>query len=206
MGVGDRLHHLQPVIPYQIQLTLEAGEDLEQALQLYEDDHTADPSGFLTHLTRTVHRIALFPHLARIYPLQPSRAVPARCDIAFQEDVRTTVVAGVPCRIWYLVDEATSTVILLAMVLITHPGPPLTRAAPVWKRKPMPYLPPVLPDPYCGDSTQETPDWDETQDRWWEERMEALKSSQSLIPHMDDHSGFAACPSANSDAAETARQ
>ncbi|MCL2471094.1 MAG: hypothetical protein FWF25_05050 [Propionibacteriaceae bacterium] len=138
-------------------MTLEATDDLETGLA----ENLKRGSNFLTRFTedvwRAIERISVLPHLARVHHGQ----------------VRVTALTGCPYRIWYILDNETRQAILIALVAVTHPGPdvewtPQPRRTIWWSH--MPYLPPLLPEPY-EDDTPQSPPWQEEDDQWWQTRM-----------------------------------
>jgi len=164
MGDGQRIHHLAPETPYRIHMTLEATDDLEEALAVQSEQKRAGLERFIWNFRRSMVRISTMPHLGRIHHGQ----------------LRVTLCGKYPYRIWYVLDDTVNIAILLGIVAVTHPSPENGRPPGPWKKiwwKHMPYLPPRLPDPYPSDSWAADPSWQEEDDQWWVSRMPSTSDS-----------------------------
>jgi|GEM_PF-2116703 len=159
--VGDRqrIHHLAPDDPYAIHLTLEAADDLDLAIAELITGGKPHLTRFLDSLHRAMERIATLPHLARFH----------------HSNLRVTVLARHPYRIWYVIDEQTRTAILLGIIAVTHPTPQNGDPPGPWRKiwwRHLPYLPPRLPNPYPADAWAADPTWSEEEEPWWVPRMQ----------------------------------
>jgi plasmid stabilization system protein ParE len=156
LGDGPRLHHLAPQTPYRVRLTLEATDDLEQALAARTP---TDPARriFIADWQAALERIAVLPHLARRH----------------HGRLQITALPNSAYRLWYVLDEPARTVIIVGVITVVRPVPacdpmpPLRRA---WWQD-MPHLDPRLPDPYPLDDATFNPSWLEEDTGWWKPRM-----------------------------------
>jgi len=163
VGEGQRIHHLALQGAYQVYLTLDATDDLEDALAEKLKRGRAVFTRFTEDVWRAMDRISIVPHLARVH----------------HGEVRVTALTGFPYRFWYVLDTAARQAILIALVAVAHPGPdrdwvPRPSKKIWWSH--MPYLPPLLPEPYSEDSPQ-APSWQEQDDQWWQTRIGPRHSS-----------------------------
>ena len=154
--MGQPIHLLAPEVPYRIQITLEAADDLDTALEAHGPDQVEK---FTTDLERAMERIAVLPHLGRVH----------------HDRLRVTALANCPYRLWYILDETTRTALLVGVIAVTHSSPPRGLIPGPWKKKwwlHQPRLPALLPDPYPEDSWAANPDWKEEDDQWWLSRIQ----------------------------------
>ncbi len=146
---------------YDVALTLDASDDMDR---LIDGLTRRQALATLQALESTVERIRLVPHLSRMHAT----------------GVRVTALGDLPYRLWYCIDEAGRTIVIIALTTLTHSQPtngqPPGRWTKIWW-KDMPHLPARLPDPYPEDSWAAQPDWED--DATWLARVEAEIQAES---------------------------
>jgi len=162
LGNDQGLHRRASGAAYQIRLTLDAADDLDEALAAHHARSREHLECFTSELDAAINRISVLPHLARFH----------------HGELRVTVLPRCSYRLWYTLDESTRTAILLGLFAITRPRPNNDESLRRWIRRwirtwwrDMPYLPPLLPDPYPLEGPSFDPTWQEEDTGWWVPRM-----------------------------------
>ena len=180
LGDGLGLHQLAPDDPYQIRLTPDAADDLESALARHRARSPEHLQRFTVEFDAALERIAVFPHLARRH----------------HDRLRVTALPRSSYRLWYVLDEANRSAVLIGIVAVNYPWPNGANSRrpvlnPWWHA--MPHLPALLPDPYPLSGWAYDPDWQEQDTGWWQTRLpdDAASSDAHIGPVTStiNHSG-----------------